>query len=337
MFFREYIIKNRCKDSKKYVNHLDVSKKNIIFAPNFVKMHFSYNKIITFLAVCLCFVGSASSESLRDVHRRLHKQLQDEQSDAQLFQALVDSLTNQNVEEEPFDLYPSLDLYTDWDDAHVDPLAGKTGIKIPDTMSIDMSHFYPPIVGKINSPYGWRRRRMHKGVDIKLYVGDTVRAAFSGRVRIKKFDRRGYGYYYVIRHGNGLETVYGHLSKFIVDKDDYVKAGDPIGLGGSTGRSTGPHLHLEFRVMGIALNPADLIDFTTFKPKQQTYLFRHKNAKLQAEGLGGSGEAAYHKVRSGDTLGGIARKYHTSVSRLCKLNGIRSNKTLRIGERIRYK
>ncbi|MBQ0057469.1 MAG: peptidoglycan DD-metalloendopeptidase family protein [Bacteroidales bacterium] len=287
----------------------------------------------------LCAASTAvHADIVSDVHRRMHRQMQEEQSDAQLFQALVDSLTNQNEEDEStFELYPSLDLYTDWDDAHVDPLRGKTGISIPDTMAIDMSHFYAPIVGKINSPYGWRRRRMHKGVDIKLYTGDTIRAAFAGRVRIKKFDRRGYGYYYVIRHSNGLETVYGHLSKFIVDKDDYVKAGDPIGLGGSTGRSTGPHLHLEFRVMGIALNPADLIDFNTFTPKQNPYIFRSKKAKLEQEGLAGSGEAAYHRVKSGDTLGGIARKYHTSVSRLCKLNNIRSTTTLRIGQRIRYK
>ena len=295
------------------------------------------NRIILIAAVLCGFVFAAYADVVPDVHRRLHRQLQAEQEDARLFQAMVDSLINQNDEEEPFELFPSLDLYTDWDDAHVDPLRGKTGIKIPDTMAIDMSHFYPPIEGKVNSPYGWRRRRMHYGVDLKLYVGDTVRAAFSGRVRIKKFDRRGYGYYYVIRHSNGLETVYGHLSKFIVDKDDYVKAGDPIGLGGSTGRSTGPHLHLEFRVMGIALNPSDLIDFNTFKPKEQTYIFRQKKAKQVAQGLAGNGEAAYHRVRSGDTLGSIARKYGTSVARLCKLNNIRSNKTLRIGERIRYK
>lgn len=300
-------------------------------------MRIIYYKIIILTAFMCSGFLAARADVVPEVHRELHRQLQMEQENARLFQAYVDSLTNQNDEEDTFELYPSLDLYTDWDDAHVDPLRGKTGIKIPDSMAIDMSKFVPPVVGKVNSPYGWRRRRMHYGVDLKLYVGDTVRAAFSGRVRIKKFDRRGYGYYYVIRHSNGLETVYGHLSKFIVDKDDYVKAGDPIGLGGSTGRSTGPHLHLEFRVMGIALNPADIIDFNTFKPKQQTYIFRQKKAKQEAQGITGSGGAAYHRVRSGDTLSSIARKYGTSVSRLCKLNNIRSNKTLRIGERIRYK
>lgn len=90
---------------------------------------------------------------------------------------------------------------------------------------------------------------MHNGLDIKVYIGDTIRAAFSGKVRMVKYERRGYGKYVVIRHENGLETVYGHLSKQIVDENQYVEAGEPIGLGGNTGRSTGSHLHFE-RVLG---------------------------------------------------------------------------------------
>ncbi|MBP5764688.1 MAG: peptidoglycan DD-metalloendopeptidase family protein, partial [Bacteroidales bacterium] len=252
-------------------------------------------------------------------------------------QAMVDSLTNQNEREEEFNLYSSLDLDTGWDDEHVDPLRGKSGITIPDSALIPMKGFVPPIIGKVNSPYGWRRRRMHKGVDLKLYVGDTVRAAWDGKVRIRKFDRRGYGYYYVLRHPNGMETVYGHLSKFLVNQNDTVRAGQPIALGGNTGRSTGPHLHLEFRYYGIALNPSQVIDLTTFEPKSEQYAFRKKKESLVAQGLAGSGEAAYHRVKKGDTLGGIARRYGTSVARLCKLNGIRSRTTLRIGQRIRYK
>ena len=88
---------------------------------------------------------------------------------------------------------------------------------------------------------------MHNGLDIKVYIGDTIRAAFSGKVRMVKYERRGYGKYVVIRHENGLETVYGHLSKQIVDENQYVEAGEPIGLGGNTGRSTGSHLHFETR------------------------------------------------------------------------------------------
>lgn len=280
----------------------------------------------------------ANTDIVPSVHRDIHTQMQREQEQMQMFRALVDSLTNQNCEqEEVFELYPALDLYREWDDAHVDPLRGKKAISIPDSMDIDVSTFYPPITGRITSSYGWRRRRMHKGTDIKLYTGDTVRAAFSGRVRIKKYDRRGYGYYLVLRHNNGLETVYGHLSRFLVNQDDHVKAGQPIALGGNTGRSTGAHLHLEMRFMGIAINPADIIDFNTFKPKNSIYKFRSKQAKLAQEGLGGSGGAMYHRVKRGDTLGGIARRYGTTVSRLCRLNNMRSSKTLRIGQRIRYR
>jgi murein DD-endopeptidase MepM/ murein hydrolase activator NlpD len=180
---------------------------------------------------------------------------------------------------------------------------------------------------------------MHKGVDLRLAVGDSVRVAWDGRVRIRKNQgrRKGYGLYLVVRHPNGLETVYGHLSKQLVNKNDSVKAGQVIALGGNTGRSTGPHLHLEFRFMGVALDPAELLDFNTFEPKNNLYHFKKKHALLVQEGLAGEGDAAYHRVKKGDTLGGIAWKYHTSVERLCRLNGIRASKTLRIGQRIRYK
>ena len=286
--------------------------------------------------------AAAAHDDVPPVHREMHRRLQRDQAVNALFQAVADSITNQNTNEEPFELFPALDLYTDWDDLHVDPLLGKTGITIPDEADIDVSHFYAPIKGRINSPYGWRRRRMHKGTDIKLYTGDTVRAAFNGRVRIKKFDRRGYGYYLVLRHPNGMETVYGHLSRFLVDQDDLVHAGDPIALGGSTGRSTGPHLHFETRYMGIAIDPGKIIDFNTFEPRSATFHFvRKTEQRAQAGGIvtgaGTSGEAAYYRVKAGDTLGRIARRYGTSVAALCRLNGIRSNATLRIGQRIRYR
>ena len=280
------------------------------------------------------------ADSLTDVHRRRHLQVMQEQPDAVAIQNLADSLAHKDdFAEEEYDPYANLDIYADWDDAHVDPLRGKTGWVIPDSQMISFKGYFQPIRGKVTSPYGWRRIRMHRGVDLRLKTGDSVRAAWDCRVRIRKDQgrRKGYGKYYVIRHANGLETVYGHLSKFIVSKNDSVKAGQVIGLGGNTGRSTGPHLHLEFRFMGIALDPAELIDFDTFEPKQTHYHFRRKHAELVQEGLAGDGEAAYHRVRKGDTLGAIARKYHTSVERLCRLNKISARKTLRIGQRIRYK
>ncbi|MBE6331800.1 MAG: LysM peptidoglycan-binding domain-containing protein [Bacteroidales bacterium] len=299
-------------------------------------MFFQTTKIAFFLFLSVPTMLLA--DSLTDVHRRRHLQVMQEQPDAVAIQNLADSLAHKyDCVGEEDDPYANLDIYSDWDDAHVDPLRGKTGWIVPDSQYISFKGYVQPIRGKVNSPYGWRRRRMHKGVDLKLIKGDTVVAAWDGKVRIRKFDRRGYGYYYVIRHANGLETVYGHLSKFIVQVNDSVKAGQPIGLGGSTGRSTGPHLHLEFRFMGIALDPAELIDFDTFEPKHNPYLFRRKHAELVQEGLAGDGDAAYHRVRQGDTLGAIARKYHTSVERLCRLNKMSAKKTLRIGQRIRYK
>ena len=114
---------------------------------------------------------------------------------------------------------------------------------------------------KITSPYGERWGRMHKGIDIKVYIGDTIYAAFDGKVRIVKYDANGYGIYVVFRHSNGLETLYGHLSKHLVEPNQLVKSGEPIGLGGSTGRSTGPHLHFETRLCGLALNPSLMFDF----------------------------------------------------------------------------
>ena len=132
-----------------------------------------------------------------------------------------------------------------------------------------------PCPGYLTSQYGYRRRfrRMHKGVDLKVQIGDTIRAAFDGKVRLTNFERRGYGYYVIVRHENGLETVYGHLSGFLVKPDQYVKAGDPIALGGNTGRSTGPHLHFETRFMGYPINPMAIFDFANQTVHTDTYTF----------------------------------------------------------------
>ena len=296
----------------------------------------------------------AKGDVIPQVHRDIHRTLQEQQDVARFFHTMSDSV-NTLEGEEPFELHPVLDLYSDWNDKF-DPMNGKIPANIPNNVEIDLSGWYPPIKGMVTSPFGWRKERMHKGEDIKLYTGDTVRAAFDGRVRICRSDRRGYGNFYVIRHDNGLETIYGHLSKHIVKQDEYVKAGQAIGLGGSTGRSTGPHLHFEMRYMGIALDPADLIDFVTFQPRSQIYKLDRKQAQWDQNNKGRRGATAsasrtstsrknanrrtspsVHVVRKGDTLGGIARRYGTTVNRLCKLNGIRANTKLQLGKRIRIK
>ena len=219
--------------------------------------------------------------------------------------------------------YPAYSLYPNWSNERVHAY-GNT-VTIPDTFRIDMTGFRMPTEHtKITSKFGPRRRRMHKGIDLKVLKGDTIRAAFNGKVRIKAFERRGYGYYVVLRHPNGLETIYGHLSKILVEENQIVRAGETIGLGGNTGRSTGSHLHFETRFLGQAINPAEIIDFENGVPHQDTYVFHNVKINGRRSNIytSSSDRLVYHRVKSGDTLGKIARIYGTSVNELCRLNGL---------------
>ena len=231
--------------------------------------------------------------------------------------------------------YPAFGLYPDWNNQRVHAF-GKT-VVVPDTFRIDMTGFCMPTTNtKITSKFGPRRRRMHNGIDVKVYIGDTIRAAFGGKVRMVKYERRGYGKYVVIRHENGLETIYGHLSKQLVNEEQYVEAGEVIGLGGNTGRSTGSHLHFETRFLGQAINPALLFDFEKQDIVTDSYLFmkgknryRRSNSSVVASG---GGDIQYYKVRRGDSLSRISKKTGVSIDRLCKLNGITRRTTLRINQ-----
>ena len=165
---------------------------------------------------------------------------------------------------------PSADLYSDWDNrfAH-------KATELPETYKINLRGFHMPTSSRvITSQFGPRWGRQHKGLDIKVYIGDTIRAAFTGKVRIVRYEAKGYGNYVVIRHNNGLETIYGHLSKHLVRENQVVRAGQPIGLGGNTGRSTGSHLHFETRLCGVALNPALFFDFRNQDVTGDYYVFR---------------------------------------------------------------
>ena len=232
--------------------------------------------------------------------------------------------------------YPAYSLYPTWDNVRVHAY-GNT-VVVPDTFRIDMDGFCMPTTNtKITSKFGPRRRRMHNGIDVKVYIGDTIRAAFSGKVRMVKYERRGYGQYVVIRHENGLETIYGHLSKQLVKEDQYVEAGEVIGLGGNTGRSTGSHLHFETRFLGQAINPALLFDFEKQDIVTDTYLFKKGNNRYRrSTSKGGvvasSGDTQYYKVRKGDSLSRISQKTGVSIDRLCKLNGITRRTTLRVNQ-----
>ena len=221
-----------------------------------------------------------------------------------------------------------------WTDERVNPY-GTMFDSLKEDVHIPMAGFVLPAPGYVTSPYGWRRYRMHKGTDIKVQIGDSIRAAWSGQVRIVGWDPRGYGYYVVIRHDNGLETIYGHLSRPLVDEYEKVPAGFVIGMGGNTGRSTGSHLHWEIRYLGEAMNPASFVDFSTGQLKNADEYVIGIKAMKQAR----AEQAAmkYHKVRSGDTLSGIAKKYGTTVKRLCQLNNIKETKILQIGMKIRVR
>ncbi|MDH6303439.1 murein DD-endopeptidase MepM/ murein hydrolase activator NlpD [Parabacteroides sp. PF5-5] len=245
------------------------------------------------------------------------------------------------IEEEEDLLFPADELYgSNWDNRWVDPYKfASSNITFPDSCEIDCSTFILPVDCdlKVTSKYGPRRRRMHRGIDLKVQIGDTIRAAFAGKVRIRSFERRGYGNYLVVRHPNGLETVYGHLSKFIVDVNDIVRAGDPIALGGNTGRSTGSHLHFETRFLGKDIDPSEIVDFEAGVPHKDLYVFRNLKVNGRSTNIytSSTNQLLYHRVKSGDTLGAIARKYGTTVGELCRLNGLKPTSTLRIGQSIR--
>lgn len=263
-----------------------------------------------------------------------------EQANPDKQMTVIDSISLRRMLLNESHLFPSQELYPEWSNDRV-----HFEVERPDSFRIDLTGFAMPTTNtKITDIYGYRprRRRVHHGLDLKVQIGDTIRSAFDGKVRIVKNQgrRKGYGKYVVIRHENGLETVYGHLSKWLVTENQYVKAGDPIGLGGNTGRSTGSHLHFETLFLGKAIDPALMFDFVNQDVTGDYYDYKKavrrtvdsKTGKVKIE----SAEPKYHKVRSGDTLSKIAKKHGVSLSTLFKLNGMNSRSKLRIGQSIRY-
>lgn len=232
-------------------------------------------------------------------------------------------------------------LYKSWDNSSTHCYSRAD---VPDSLEIDLRGFAMPTTSrKVTSGFGYRPRfrRMHKGIDVKVQTGDTIYAAFDGKVRIVRYERRGYGKYIVLRHENGLETIYAHLSKYLCDVNEEVKAGQPIGLGGNTGRSFGSHLHFETRVMGEAINPAFLFDFANQDVTGDTYMFRKQKSDTYFTGPGTKNSVAsagkrYYKVRKGDSLSRISSRTGTSVSQLCKINRISKKTTLRPGQLLRF-
>ena len=284
----------------------------------------------------------------------------------------VDSVEIQRLFQQENLENPAADLYPSWEDDYINMYGN---VQLPSEYKIDLRGFCMPTSNRIvTSNYGYRPRfrRQHKGIDINAYKGDTIRAAFDGKVRIVTFQRGGYGNVVVIRHPNGLETIYGHLSKHLTVPDQTVKAGQAIGLAGSTGRSTGTHLHFETRLLGEYIDPAKLFDFEHQDVTGDFYVFKGRGRGLllgkhdfsgteqtaegelaqadegvevtynsaetarSSRGQRAARNSRIHKVRKGETLGSIARKHGTTVAKLCRANGISTKTTLRVGQILKY-
>ena len=236
--------------------------------------------------------------------------------------------------------------------------------------------FPTPEHARMSSHFGARRRRWHYGVDLAMPTGEPIYAAFDGIVRISRWNKS-YGNLVVVRHFNGLETYYAHLSQRDVEAGDTVRAGQVIALCGNTGRSYGSHLHFEIRYMGKAMNPEYVVDCSEHKllcdelVLTPSYFSKRgsshsspsasdlhrinqqagtadNNSATVAESqqrdpskpkpkATSKSQAKYYKVRSGDTLSKIAARNGTTVKKLCKLNGIKETTVLQIGKRLRVR
>lgn len=240
-----------------------------------------------------------------------------------------------NGEPSSVNAFPAADLYASWEINNL--FSGKDMLKLKGDTSVcltlnggRMGEYFHPFNGPVTSNFGWRDSTQHNGIDIDLNKGDKVSAAFDGMVRIaKKFG--GFGNVVIIRHYNGLETVYAHLSKIKVKSGQVVVAGQMVGLGGSTGHSTGSHLHFEVRFKGVPINPKYLISFT-----DQKILCRELVIKKSKWGL-----AAYPKntkfytIEKGDTIFEVAKRFGTTTASIKKMNGFTSGRTrLKVGQQI---
>lgn len=309
-------------------------------------------KILRFVCaatMCIVALGSfAQSRHVSKSHSRTHRDLMAKQSTGKDNIKMGDNSFIQLMDEQE----PEPDIYTEgWNSRSVNPFKES---QVPDREVLNVRGYHTPHPGRVSSPYGYRARfgRMHKGVDISLKLNDTIYAAYDGKVRLTNYEPKGYGNYIILRHPNKLETVYGHLNKILVKPNQVVKAGQPIGLGGSTGRSTGPHLHFETRFMGYAINPAAIINFSngtvhtdTYTFSKQTYQqprnFTPNDNKKKVEQSQNRYQAATttetYTVKRGDSVGSIARAYGISTTTLRRLNNMSSTERITIGQVLKVK
>lgn len=299
--------------------------------------------------MCIVALGSfAQSRHVSKSHSRTHRDLMAKQSTGKDNIKMGDNSFIQLMDEQE----PEPDIYTEgWNSRSVNPFKES---QVPDREVLNVRGYHTPHPGRVSSPYGYRARfgRMHKGVDISLKLNDTIYAAYDGKVRLTNYEPKGYGNYIILRHPNKLETVYGHLNKILVKPNQVVKAGQPIGLGGSTGRSTGPHLHFETRFMGYAINPAAIINFSngtvhtdsytfTKQTYQQPRNFTPNDNKKKVEQPHNRYQAAAatetYTVKRGDSVGSIARAYGISTTTLRRLNNMSSTERITIGQVLKVK
>lgn len=271
------------------------------------------------------------------------------------------------------------DVYQEhWDNSQVFAYKSVALKDLPDVVELklidDLADFRCPLQGKVYSKYGPRGSRNHNGIDIPLKTGEPIFSAFEGKVRYAKYNWGGFGYLVIVRHSNGLETWHAHLSRLNVTENSFVKAGEVIGFGGSTGRSSGPHLHFEMRYYDQTFDPEYLIDFASGQLKYTTFeleksffninsratdqledhdefydkiasgdntsdeiLERIAQAQKPGQSVSQGGTVVYHTVRSGDMLGRIAKKYGVTVGQICRLNNIKTNSVIKVGQRLRIR
>jgi murein DD-endopeptidase MepM/ murein hydrolase activator NlpD len=251
--------------------------------------------------------------------------------------------------------YPAYEVYTDFDTSVIHVVEKMDLANFKDSIHICLNDpaycgYYHPFKGPVTSGFGYRRGGPHFGMDVKLEIGDSVHAAFEGKVRIAK-KNKSYGNVVIIRHANGLETYYAHLSKLLVEAGQDVDAGTIIGLGGNTGHSFGSHLHFEVRYKGMPIDPNDVVNFAEYKLKsdtlvitRKTFDYVHKTGYSANGGTytvkttGAHGRPAYvryYNVKKGDTLGSIAKRYGSSVTLLCRMNGIKATTNLPVGRKLK--
>lgn len=305
-----------------------------------------------FLAFTILFISSVLCMSAQDLLAR--------QAPTDHRLKSVDSVTMRQLltrEKIHGTSYAENELYTTWNNSGVQVYGNQP---LPDSYQIDLRNFAMPTPSRnVTSRYGYRAqfRRNHYGLDVKVYTGDTIVSAWDGKVRVVRYEPSGWGRYVVIRHANGLETLYAHLSKQLVEEDQIIKAGEPIGLGGNTGRSTGSHLHLECRLLGEPINPELLFDFPNQDMTGDYYLWRNTNRRRMAgnstllASVVGEEEVTqvsdkshgiprvqshYHKVKKGETASSIAKKCGVTLENLLKSNGLKRTSTLRPGQVLKY-